>query len=251
MLFADLPAPEFRIQYLALAEIEDAATIPPSAELLASVKANGVAQPLVVTRNCTGYKVVDGLRRRRAAELAGLADVPVVIVASESDAVFPLLTLELNRLRSANPLAEVEAIAELEAKGYAIADICKRTGLKRGEVEQRLQLAALPEVIKDGLRSGRIRLSTAKAIAKQPLAHQRGLAGRATQGEKITGKTVAEIKTARKAEAVTQLQGLFATLPPVLPLITSPRARILAVLRSGAEDEAKADEILKLLGEAA
>lgn len=249
MLFDDLPVPTLKIETLPLSVIHAESVVPPDADLVASVKRVGILQPLIVRRNGKGFEVVDGLRRRAAAEMAQLLEVPVVIVTTKAKANFPLLTLQANRLRRANLLSEAQAILKLQQEGAAIEDICKATGLKKGEVMKRLRLAGLPQEIKASVAEGRTRMSIANAASKLPKTSQASLAEKAGTGEKLTGVDIDEIKTARRSNAVTGLQSLLNQELPEVGAAppTSRRERVLAILRSGEDDEAKADAILALV----
>jgi ParB family chromosome partitioning protein len=134
-------------------------------ELAASVRASGVLQPLVVRPRGDRFEILVGERRWRAAQLAGLARVPVVI-REASDAEALQLALAENLLREdLNPLEEAEAYHRLMAEfGWTQEHLAERIGKDRSSIANTLRLRRLPEAIKEDLRTGRLTMGHARAL---------------------------------------------------------------------------------------
>jgi len=113
-------------------------------ELAASIKLVGVVQPLVVTQDDQGYRIIAGHRRAAAAIEAGVATVPCVLDASWSESELAPLTAfiaeNVNR-EGLSTSEEAEAYRQLQLLGMPAADIAKAAGRKKHDVEQAISVA--------------------------------------------------------------------------------------------------------------
>lgn len=134
-------------------------------ELAASIRNSGVLQPILVRRHGPGYQLIAGERRWRAARLAGLERIPVV-VRETTDAQSLELALVENLLREdLNPMEEAEAYQRLLAEfGWTQEELAERVGKDRSSIANSLRLLRLPEVIQADLRSGRLTMGHARAL---------------------------------------------------------------------------------------
>ena len=134
-------------------------------ELSASMRQSGVLQPVVVRRVGSGYQLIVGERRLRAAKLAGLERLPAVI-REATDAESLELALVENLLREdLNPIEEAEAYQRLLAEfGWTQEELAGRVGKDRSSIANCLRLLKLPTVIQDDLRAGRLTMGHARAL---------------------------------------------------------------------------------------
>jgi ParB family chromosome partitioning protein len=134
-------------------------------ELAASIRTSGVIQPIIVRRIGTGYQLIAGERRWRAARQAGLDRVPA-IVREASDAESLELALVENLLREdLNPMEEAEAYRQLlQQFGWTQEQLGQRIGRDRTSVANVLRLLRLPEEIQADLRGGRLTMGHARAL---------------------------------------------------------------------------------------
>ncbi len=149
------------------------------AELAASIREHGVVQPLVVVVSGDRYEIVAGERRFRAARLAGLERVPVVVRERPSDRELLELALVENLQREdLNAMEEAEAFGRLrEEFSLTQEQIAARVGKDRATVANSLRLLKLSSSVKDLIRSGALSGGHARAIASLPTPdEQQGLA---------------------------------------------------------------------------
>jgi ParB family chromosome partitioning protein len=151
--------------------------------LAASIREQGLVQPIVVTPAAGGtYTIVAGERRWRAAQLAGLADVPVVVRNVGNDRELLELALVENLQRSdLNPVEEALAYQALQEEfGLSQEEVAQRVGKARTTVTNALRLLNLPGPVQDLLRSGRLTAGQARPLlALGRPAEQTALAERA------------------------------------------------------------------------
>jgi ParB/RepB/Spo0J family partition protein len=122
-------------------------------ELTLSVKEKGVLQPILIRPNGSGYKLVCGERRYRAAKEAGLSEIPTVIRHLTDDEALELQIIENLQRKDVHPMEEAVAfksMLENKSKPYAIKDIASKINKPESYVSQRLSLNSLiPELQKD------------------------------------------------------------------------------------------------------
>ena len=135
-------------------------------ELAASVRSIGVLQPLLVTAGAGGrFTLVAGERRWRAARLAGLREVPVVVTSLAGDELLTAALVENVQREDLSPLEEAGAYARLlAASDESQARIAARVGKSRSAVANSLRLLGLPAPIRDSLARAEISEGHARAL---------------------------------------------------------------------------------------
>ena len=139
----------------------------PLEELAASIREHGVVQPLVVVPRGDRLEIVAGERRYRAARLAGLARVPVIVREKPSDRELLELALVENLQREdLNPMEEAEAFGRLKEEfSLTQEQIASRVAKDRATVANSLRILRLPSSVKDLVREGTLSGGHARALA--------------------------------------------------------------------------------------
>jgi ParB family chromosome partitioning protein len=135
-------------------------------ELAASIKVQGVIQPLIVRRMEGGkFELIAGERRLRAAKLAGLEKVPVVVSSAAAEQVLELALIENLQREDLNPIEEALAFKELGDR-YRLTqeEIARRVGKERSSVTNALRLLTLPEEIRGDIIEARLSMGQARAL---------------------------------------------------------------------------------------
>ena len=134
-------------------------------ELAESIKEKGILEPLIVRRTEQGYELIVGERRWRAAQKAGLKEVPVLVKETERREALEISLIENMQREDLNPIEEAEAFKHLiEEFNISQEDLSKRIGKDRTTVTNILRLLKLPLEIRDHLLQNRITSGHARAI---------------------------------------------------------------------------------------
>lgn len=117
-------------------------------ELTQSIRVNGIVQPIIVRRKDSGYQIVAGERRWRAAQRAGLQKVPAVVKEVDDNKLLELALIENIQRQELNPIEEARAYKNLiETVGLTQEMVAERVGKNRTVVTTSLRLLKLPEEI--------------------------------------------------------------------------------------------------------
>lgn len=143
-------------------------------ELADSIREDGIIQPLIVSKLPDGrHELIAGERRLRAARIAGLTNVPVVIKAVDQAGMLALSLIENIQREDLNPIEESLAYQELTQQfGFSQDEIAKRVGKSRVSVANSLRLLKLPQVIKDDVASGKYSAGHARALLTTDSIHE-------------------------------------------------------------------------------
>ncbi len=135
-------------------------------ELADSIREHGVIEPLIVTKKSSNhYELIAGERRWRAAKLAGVPAVPVVVMEASPQQMLELAVVENVQRADLNPLEEALAFDQLTKAFNLTHDaIAKKVGLSRPAVANKVRLLSLPEEIKRGLLEDKITEGHARAL---------------------------------------------------------------------------------------
>ena len=135
------------------------------AELAASIREVGILQPIVVRRTGQGYEVVTGERRLRAAKLAGLAMVPVVLRDSDDSNLLREALIENIHREDLNPIELGEAFRQLlDELGLKQEELADRVGVSRSHIANTIRLLALPFEVQQLLTDEKISAGHARAL---------------------------------------------------------------------------------------
>lgn len=154
-------------------------------ELAESIREQGVMQPLLVRLVAPGkYEIIAGERRFRAATLAGLNEVPVLVSGANDQAAAAMALVENMQREDLNPLEESQGLARLiEEFGFTHEQAAKAVGKSRSAVTNLLRLNQLAKPVQAMLLAGDIDMGHARALLPLPGASQVALAQRiAAQG---------------------------------------------------------------------
>ncbi len=135
------------------------------AELAASIREVGILQPIVVRRTSQGYEVVTGERRLRAAKLAGLVTVPVVLRDSDDSNLLREALIENIHREDLNPIELGEAFRQLlDELGLKQEELADRVGVSRSHIANTIRLLALPFDVQQLLTDEKISAGHARAL---------------------------------------------------------------------------------------
>lgn len=180
-------------------------------QLAESIRVNGVLQPLLVRPLATGnYQIIAGERRWRAAKIAGLSEVPVVIRDDLSEEqVMQVALIENLQRENLNPIEEAQGYRELIDTYKMTQDqLSKALGKARSSIANSLGLLTLPIGVRDLLADGRLSAGHCKALKaiKDP-ALMTEIAVRASEGE-LSVRSIEAIakREAKREEAQTEVK---------------------------------------------
>ena len=139
------------------------------AELAQSIRENGIIQPLVVRKAAVGYQLIAGERRWRAARMANLETVPVVVQDFADERLMEITLIENIQREDLNPIEIAHAFDRL-AKEFKLSheQIAQRTGKDRTTITNMLRLLRLPQDIQLLLAEHRLSMGHARAILGLP-----------------------------------------------------------------------------------
>lgn len=134
-------------------------------ELAESIREKGILEPLIVRKMDEGYELIVGERRWRAAQKAGLKEVPIIVKEVEDREVLELSLIENLQRENLNPIEEAEAYKRLIEEFYiSHEELSKRVGKDRTTITNSLRLLRLPTEIKEYIIKNQITSGHARAI---------------------------------------------------------------------------------------
>lgn len=185
------------------------------AELTASIQQIGVLQPVLVRPVGSGFELIAGERRWRAASRAGLAVIPAVVRDTEDEASIEQALVENLHRQDLTPLEEAAAYLQLvEDFELTHEQLAERVGKSRSAITNTLRLLGLPPAIQHLLADGKLTAGHARALLATPdRALQESLARQAAE----EGWTVRGVEEAVKAGGVIVDPDLEPDVPPAPP----------------------------------
>ncbi|WP_033117601.1 ParB/RepB/Spo0J family partition protein [Intestinimonas butyriciproducens] len=165
------------------------------ADLADSIRTHGIIQPLTVRRLSSGYyQIIAGERRWRAAKLAGLSEVPAVIIEADDRKVMELGLIENLQREDLNPMEEAMGYRTLmEEYGLTQEETAQRVGKSRPAIANALRLIALPDAIRHLVEEGQLSAGHARALLS---------ISSSTLQKKLAQKIIAEGLSVRQTEAL-------------------------------------------------
>ena len=135
-------------------------------ELAESIRTHGVVEPILVRRDGDGgYRIVAGERRWRAAQRAGLREIPALVREAGDREAFELALVENLQRADLNAVEEAEAYEVLTREhGLTQEQVAERVGKERSTVANALRLLKLPTEVRDMVREGRLEMGHARAL---------------------------------------------------------------------------------------
>ena len=179
-------------------------------DLADSIRIHGVIQPLTVRRLASGYyQIIAGERRWRAAKLAGLTEVPAVIIEADDRKVMELGLIENLQREDLNPIEEANGYKVLlDEYGLTQEEVAQRVGKSRPAVANALRLLALPDAVHQLLEEGKLSAGHARAILSVPSGELQ---------KKLAQKVIAEDLSVRQTEALAKRLAAGEKEPPSPP----------------------------------
>jgi ParB family chromosome partitioning protein len=137
--------------------------------LVASIKENGIVQPVVVRQEAGGFSLIAGERRWRAAQLAGIQRIPAIVRKVSDDRLLEIALVENIQRKELNPIEEARAYEILlgEMK-LSQTEVARRVGRDRSYISNSLRLLKLPEKVQELVRDGGVSFGHAKVIMAIP-----------------------------------------------------------------------------------
>jgi ParB family chromosome partitioning protein len=134
-------------------------------ELAASIREHGVVEPILVRREGGRYRIVAGERRWRAAQRAGLREIPAVLREASDREAFELALVENLQREDLNAIEQAEAYQVLLSDhGLTQEEVARRVGKDRSSVANALRLLRLPAEVREAVRDGRLDMGHARAL---------------------------------------------------------------------------------------
>ncbi|ABX72480.1 TPA: ParB/RepB/Spo0J family partition protein [Neisseria meningitidis] len=166
-------------RYQARVQIDDEAL----QELADSIKAQGVIQPVIVREHgLSRYELIAGERRWRAAQIAGLTEIPAVIKTISDETALAMGLIENLQRENLNPIEEAQGLKRLADEfGLTHETIAQAVGKSRSAISNSLRLLSLPEPVQEMLYQRRLEMGHARALLTLPVVEQLELAQKAVK----------------------------------------------------------------------
>ena len=197
-------------------------------ELAVSLKNQGVLQPVLVRRDGRGYRLIAGERRWRAAQRAGLTELPAIVREATDAEAYELALVENIQRADLNPLEEGEAFRRLiEERKLTQEQAADRVGKDRSTVANALRLLSLPNEVKQLLIEGDLDMGHARAIVGLSKAAEMVALARAVVTEKLTVReTEAKAKAVKGGAPLKKKRAVLRASPEARKLVEDLQRRL-------------------------
>ena len=136
-------------------------------ELASSIKEYGIVQPIIVKKTISGYELVAGERRTRAAKLAGLTEIPAIIKDFNDQEMMEIALIENIQREDLNPIEEAESFENIiKLRGYTQEEFANHFGKSRSYVTNIIGLLSLPREVKNMVSRKELSMGHARALSK-------------------------------------------------------------------------------------
>lgn len=166
------------------------------AELADSIREHGIIQPLTVRKLASGYyQIIAGERRWRAARIAGLQEVPVIVIEADDRKAAELAMIENLQREDLNPMEEAAGFQSLiETYHMTQEEAAKQVGKSRSAVTNSLRLLSLPPAVRQLVEEGKLSAGHARALLPLSPAMQENAANAVVAGGLSVRQTEALVK---------------------------------------------------------
>ena len=209
--------------------------------LAESIRAHGIVQPLLVRRRGEGYELIAGERRWRAAKLAGLTRVPVVVKEVPDDSLLEIALIENIQRENLNAIEEAQAYKKLiETVGLTQEALALRVGRDRSYITNYLRLLRLPDDLQQLVIEGRLSTGHARTVlALEHVDQQRRLArqiidgGLSVRATELLVKKATQEKPAKKPPTAQSVDPNVKAAETKLRRVLGTQVKILQSAESG------------------
>ena len=171
-------------------------------ELASSIAQQGLLQPVLVRREGNKYRLIAGERRWRAAQKAGLKEIPALVRDAGESEAFELALVENLQREDLSPLEEAEGFRRLlEERKWTQEQVADRVGKERSTVANALRLLGLPEEVKKLLKEGALEMGHARALLGLSQKSEMTQLAKAVVAEKLSVRETEARVRAGKAPA--------------------------------------------------
>jgi len=172
-------------------------------ELTESIRQKGVLQPLVVRKVTGGYELIAGERRFRAAQRAGLKEVPVVVREAEDDELLEIALIENIQRENLNPLEEARAYRRLvDEFGLTQEQVAEKVAKDRSTVANTLRLLQLPDEVKEQIARGALSAGHARTLVNVGSAAEQVAIARDVVGRRLSVRDTEHLVRSHRRRAV-------------------------------------------------
>ena len=138
-------------------------------ELSESIKLHGIIQPIVVRKINDKYEIIAGERRYKASQIAGLKEVPTIIIEADDNKSAELAVIENLQRKDLTAIEEAKSFKKLLDRGYTTQEeLAKRMGVSQSAISNKLRLLNLPEEVQNALLESRISERHARSLLSLP-----------------------------------------------------------------------------------
>ena len=168
--------------------------------LAESIRAQGLVQPVVVRPVEGGYEIIAGERRWRAAQRAGMKQIPVIVREADDQTTLALALIENLQREDLNPIEQAHGLARLlEEFSLTHEQLAEAVGLSRAQVTNLLRLLKLPAQVQAWVHDGLLSMGHARALLSLPEAQQTALGHKAIKQGWSVRQMEAAVKAAQSA----------------------------------------------------